>query len=145
MNLLDKQRGLWAALVILVVSLLVDVSAFAQGSSVITGTVRDAATKAPVADVVVTATSPALQGEQTVITDGTGSYRIPQLPPGDYTIRLEKETFKPYARGGITMRVGSTWGCTSNVRPAMRSWSRMAAHRPSSRIGCCTVVRPGAR
>jgi hypothetical protein len=107
-NLLDKKRGLWAALVLLVVSLLIDASAFAQGSSVLTGTVRDAATKAPVADVVVTATSPALQGEQIVVTDGTGSYRIPQLPPGDYTIRLEKETYKPYARGGITMRVGST-------------------------------------
>ena len=44
-----------------------------------------------------------------------------------------------------TMRVGSTCGWTSNFRPPMRSWRRIAAHRPSSRIGCCTVVRPGAR
>lgn len=104
----DIKRGLWTAPVVMVVSVLAGGSAFAQGNSVITGTVRDAATKAPVADVVVTATSPALQGEQIVVTDGTGSYRIPQLPPGDYTIRLEKETYKPNARGGVTLRVGST-------------------------------------
>jgi len=107
-NLLDKKRGLWAALVLLVVSLLVPASAFAQGVGVLTGTVRDAATKAPIADVVVTATSEALQGEQIVVTDGAGQYRIPQLPPGNYTVRLEKETYKPSSRGGITLRVGST-------------------------------------
>ena len=42
--------------------------------------------------MVVTATSPALQGEQVVVTDATGLYRIPQLPPGTYTLRFEKET-----------------------------------------------------
>jgi outer membrane receptor protein involved in Fe transport len=42
------------------------------------------------------------------VTDGSGQYRIPQLPPGSYTVRLEKETFKPSTRGGITVRVGST-------------------------------------
>lgn len=108
MNLLDKKRGLWAALVLLIVSLLVDASAFAQGNGVLTGTVRDAATKAPIADVVVTATSPALQGEQIVVTDGSGQYRIPNLPPGEYAVRLEKETYKPSSRGGVTIRVGST-------------------------------------
>lgn len=108
MNLLDNKRGLWATPVVLVVSLFAGGSAFAQGSGVITGAVKDAATRAPVADVVVTATSPALQGEQIVVTDATGNYRIPQLPPGEYTIRLEKESYKPYARGGITIRVGGT-------------------------------------
>src|SRR5829696_4539685 len=77
-------------------------------SGVLTGTVRDAATKAPIADVVVTATSEALQGEQIVVTDGAGQYRIPQLPPGLYNIRLEKETYKPSSRGGVQLRVGST-------------------------------------
>lgn len=83
---------------------LVAFSAFAAGSAVITGTVTDAATKQPIADVVVTATSPNLQGEQVVVTDATGVYRIPQLPPGVYTIRLEKEAYKPYSRGDVTRR-----------------------------------------
>ncbi|MHB8875329.1 MAG: TonB-dependent receptor [Myxococcaceae bacterium] len=83
-------------------------AAFAQGSSVLTGTVSDASTKKPVADVVVTATSPALQGEQLAVTDPTGQYRIAQLPPGVYTLRLEKESFRPFSRGDIQVRVDRT-------------------------------------
>src|SRR5215813_11219445 len=74
----------------------------AQGAtSVLTGNVIDAQTRAPVADVVVTATSPGLQGEQVVVTDATGLYRIPQLPPGTYSLRFEKETYRPYIKAGI--------------------------------------------
>jgi len=83
-------------------------TAFAQGSAVLTGTVIDAATKQPVADVVVTATSPSLQGEQVVVTDATGLYRIPQLPAGAYTMRLEKEAYRPYSRGDINLRTDTT-------------------------------------
>ena len=49
----------------------------------------------------VTATSPSLQGEQVVVTDSTGLYRVPQLPPGTYTLRFEKESYRPFARAGI--------------------------------------------
>ncbi|WP_224366478.1 TonB-dependent receptor [Hyalangium versicolor] len=80
----------------------------AQGTSVLTGTVIDAATKQPIPDVVVTVTSPALQGEQVVLTDKTGSYRIPQLPPGSYTIRVDGDGYKPYERGAISVRVDTT-------------------------------------
>ncbi len=68
----------------------------------------DAATKAPVGDVVVTATSPALQGEQVVVTDGTGLYRVPQLPPGTYTLRFEKESYRPFSRTGIDVQSDRT-------------------------------------
>jgi hypothetical protein len=70
--------------------------------------VVDAATKAPVGDVVVTATSPALQGEQVVVTDGTGLYRVPQLPPGAYTLRFEKESYRPFSRTGIEVQADRT-------------------------------------
>jgi hypothetical protein len=83
--------------------------ALAQATtSVIVGTVVDAATKQPIADVLVTATAPGLMGEQGVVTDVTGQYRIPQLPPSVYTLRFEKESFKPYQRGDISLRAGVT-------------------------------------
>ncbi|MGZ6077799.1 MAG: carboxypeptidase regulatory-like domain-containing protein, partial [Myxococcaceae bacterium] len=83
--------------------------ALAQAStSVLTGNVVDAATKAPVADVVVTATAPTLQGEQVVVTDATGLYRVPQLPPGTYTLRFEKESYRPFARAGIEVAADRT-------------------------------------
>jgi len=81
----------------------------AQGAtSVLTGNAVDTQTHAPVADVVVTATSPSLQGEQVVVTDSTGLYRIPQLPPGTYTLRFEKESYRPYSRTGIEVAADRT-------------------------------------
>ncbi len=83
----------------LVVALLLPSVVLAQGAtSVLTGNVVDAQSRAPVPDVVVTATSPSLQGEQVVVTDNSGLYRIPQLPPGTYTLRFEKETYRPFSR-----------------------------------------------
>jgi outer membrane receptor protein involved in Fe transport len=43
-----------------------------------------------------------------VVTDAQGNYRIPQLPPGDYTLRFEKEQFKPYARSAVQLRLNRT-------------------------------------
>ncbi len=65
--------------------------ATAQETSVITGTVADALTQKPLGDVVVTASSPALQRERTAVTDATGLYRLSQLPPGTYSLRLERQ------------------------------------------------------
>ena len=95
---------------ILLVSVLGLVTAArAQTStSVLTGNVIDTSTRAPVADVVVTATAPTLQGEQVVVTDATGLYRVPQLPPGLYTLRFEKETYRPYTRSGIEVAADRT-------------------------------------
>jgi outer membrane receptor protein involved in Fe transport len=82
--------------------------AWAQGNSVLLGTVTDANTRAPLPHVLVTATSPALQGEQRAVTDDTGEYRIPQLPPGTYVLRFEREDHQPLAREGIELPAGFT-------------------------------------
>lgn len=74
----------------------------------LTGTVTDARSKQPLGDVVVTVTSPALQGEQVVVTDAQGLYRIPKLPAGSYTMRLALHGYKPYSRGGIFLRNNAT-------------------------------------
>jgi hypothetical protein len=101
-----------------VLAALLSASAFAQGTGILTGNVVSASDRAPVADVVVTATSPALQGEQLVVTDASGVYRIPQLPPGEYTIRLEKEGFRPLERGGILLRADATLRLNVELLPS---------------------------
>jgi outer membrane receptor protein involved in Fe transport len=103
---MQMKRMLRATGAVVVASLSYGTAAYAD--SVITGQVLAADSKKPVADVVVTATSPNLQGEQVVVTDATGSYRIPQLPPGVYTLRFEKESFKPYSRSDIQLRLDRT-------------------------------------
>ncbi|MFT3714322.1 MAG: TonB-dependent receptor [Archangium sp.] len=77
----------------------------------------DAATGKPVPDVVITATSPARQGEEVVVTDAAGLYRIPQLPPGIYTLKLEKESFKPYSRTDINVRSDRTVRVNIQLQP----------------------------
>jgi hypothetical protein len=89
----------------------------AQGDAVLMGTVKDAATQLPVADVVVTVTSPNLQGEQLMVTDASGSYRIPDLPPGQYTLRLDKDGYKPYARPDIGIRADTTIRYNAELLP----------------------------
>jgi outer membrane receptor protein involved in Fe transport len=88
---------------------LVAGTAHAQiGTAVLTGTVLDAVDRKPIPDVVVTATSPSAQGEQVVVTDSAGLYRIPSLPIGRYTVRAEKDDYRPYLRDGIMLRADAT-------------------------------------
>jgi outer membrane receptor protein involved in Fe transport len=96
---------------------LVSSVVLAQGNSVITGTVTDAATGKPVPDVVVTANSPALQGEEIVVTDAAGLYRLAQLPSGTYTLRLEKEAYKPFSRAEVVVRVDRTVRVNIQLQP----------------------------
>ena len=107
-------------------------AAFAQGNSVLTGNVVDASTKGPLADVVVTATSPNLQGEQVAVTDETGLYRIPQLPPGEYSLRLEKEGYKPFVRGGASLRVDQTLRFNVELLPETLQETIIVVARPPS-------------
>ncbi|MCY1076868.1 YfbK domain-containing protein [Archangium lansingense] len=83
-------------------------SAPALADSVIIGTVSSAETKKPIPDVVVTANSPNLQGEQVAVTDAQGNYRIPQLPPGVYTLRFYREMYRPFARADIKLPLDRT-------------------------------------
>jgi hypothetical protein len=64
-----------------------------SGSGVLIGVVRDRGNGEPVAGVTVVATSPSLQGSQTAITDQTGRYSIPNLPPGRYDLTVYYSDF----------------------------------------------------
>jgi len=103
---MQVRRMLRATGVVVVAGLTYGSAAYAD--SVIIGTVISAESKKPVSDVVVTATSPNLIGEQIVVTDDQGQYRIPQLPPGMYTLRFDKESFKPFSRSEIQLRLDRT-------------------------------------
>lgn len=130
--------------VLLVAGLLFGSAALAQSSSsVIIGTVVNAdpaANKAAIADVVVTATSPNLQGEQTVVTDKSGQYRIPQLPPGVYTLRFDSQGFKPFARSDIQLRLNRTIRVNVELLPeAFTEVIEVAGTPPTIDVGSTTT------
>ena len=84
-----RRRG---AVSLLAVALLLafSLAAAAQGlqTGILTGTARD--TQGGVLPgVTVTASSPALQGTRSAVTDQNGVYILRGLPPGAYTVRFE--------------------------------------------------------
>ena len=77
-----------------------------QTTGDIFGEVRDAATKAAVADAIVVITSPSMQGEQTAITDERGRYRVDSIPPGTYSVQVTAPSYKPFEQAEVILNVG---------------------------------------
>ena len=88
-------RNLTSAIVMALLVVLVGAgAASAQGvqTGTIRGTVQDQQGLA-VPGVTVTATSPALQGPRSTVTDGEGNYTLAALPPGQYEVTFELSGF----------------------------------------------------
>jgi hypothetical protein len=89
-------------------SLIEDQTARAQGSATVgslRGQIRDKAGGDAAVGATVVATSPALQGEQVVITDEGGQYFITSLPPGVYTLTVYYND-ATFSRGNVQIFVG---------------------------------------
>lgn len=84
---------------------LLPLTALAQ-AGIIKGKVVNADTKKGVAEVVVTASSPALPQSRIAVTDSAGQYSLTELPPGEYTVRFESPRFRVLSRSGINVRPG---------------------------------------
>jgi Ca-activated chloride channel family protein len=135
-------------------------AAFGQSHGVISGTVTNAENGKPVPDVLVTATSPNLQGEVLVQTDASGGYRIPQLPLDVYTLHFEAEGFKPFKRGDITLGRNRTIRVNIQLLPtSFEASDEVIGRAPNIDIGSTgsgvsvdkefmqriAVVRPGGK
>jgi hypothetical protein len=62
--------------------------------------------------VVVTVTSPALQGSRSATSESNGAYLIPLLPPGDYRVTFEIEGFATAER---TIKLSATQTSTLDI------------------------------
>ena len=94
-------RRVMYAVVALAGSLLLPTVLFAQ--STIAGVVRDPSA-AVLPGVTVEASSPALiEKSRTVISDGTGQYRMTDLPPGDYVLTFSLPGFTTVKREGLNV------------------------------------------
>jgi hypothetical protein len=85
----------------------------AQTTGGINGTVADNS-GAMLPGVTITATSPAMMGVQTTVSNETGNYRFPSVPPGVYTLAFELSGFSNVKREGIVVNLGFT--ATVNVQ-----------------------------
>jgi len=91
--------------------------AIAFGQASIAGVVRDTS-GAVLPGVTVEASSPALiEQSRTVVTDGTGQYRIVDLRPGTYTVTFSLQGFSTIVREGI--RLEGSFAATVNIELAV--------------------------
>src|SRR5579862_1534772 len=76
---------------------------YAQGTSAqMNGVVRDASgALIPQAQIAVTNIDTHVQRKS--VSNGEGAYVVPLLPPGNYTIDVQKSGFQPVRRTGITL------------------------------------------
>src|SRR2546425_6985156 len=75
--------------------------ALALAQATLTGVVRNSS-GAVLPGVTVEASSPVLTGTvRTAVTDGTGQYRIVELPPGPYEITFTARGFNVVKRQGV--------------------------------------------
>ncbi len=61
----------------------------------------------PLPGAAVEASGPALMGTQTDITRSDGSFRLPNLPPGLYSVRIELAGFKVVRQDDIRVQTGA--------------------------------------
>ena len=81
------------------------------------GTVKDAQ-GGVLPGVTITATSPALIGQRTAVTEVDGRYLLTNLPSGTYAVRFELQGFQPFLRQNIAITQGSTLTVDSTLEVA---------------------------
>ena len=79
--------------------------ASSQTSSSIVGHAADEA-GAPLPGAIVEATSPALQGTATAVTDAQGRYRLTLLPPGTYAVTFTLQGFAKERQTNVVVALG---------------------------------------
>ena len=107
-------RGCRLLALVLVLSARGPCVAFAQA---IAGAVHDTS-GAALPDVTVQTEGAALiEKVRTVVTDGSGQYRVEDLRPGIYTITFIREGFRPYVREGVRITSAFTASVNAQLAP----------------------------
>ena len=87
--------------------LLLAASASAQTTTgAISGRILDAQSKRPVASASITASSPAMPGEETAHTDPSGEFVIDLLPPGRYTLFIQADGHQAFTQEAVLVGAG---------------------------------------
>src|SRR5438067_697476 len=101
----------------LLLTLMFAVAAFAQTTASIKGTVTDQ-TGAAVVGAKVTVKDAALGIERTAQTNSEGSYEVPALPPGNYSVEVQMTGFQPQQANNLSLAVSQNSVQSFNLKVA---------------------------
>ena len=111
------KRFMHCALVLAMVALFANSALAQMDQGHLTGTVTDSQ-NAVLPGVTVTATSPALMGARTAVTEADGKFNIGPIPAGVYTITYELSGFQTAKRTNITLALGQTLNVDGQLQVA---------------------------
>ena len=86
-----------------------------KSPATINGIIKDARTKLPLAEAVITASSNAFIGHRFAITDSAGMYTINSLPAGIYAITFEMEGYEKFMQQNIDLKEGMSIGVSFDM------------------------------
>ncbi|GEO10343.1 hypothetical protein SAE01_28390 [Segetibacter aerophilus] len=89
--------------------------------AIISGIVKDARSKTPLNEAVVTLSSSAFQGQKFALTDSTGMYSVRNLPAGNYKIAFEMEGYEKFTQENIALQPGMSLGVSFEMVKARKS------------------------
>ncbi len=96
-------------------------ASFGQGiTGSITGAVTDS-TGASIAGATVTVTQIDTNAVHTVTTSDVGSFTVPQLPPGQYSLKIDKATFKVYKQDNLTLEIDQVAQINAQMQPGSQN------------------------
>jgi hypothetical protein len=107
------------AVFFIVIMLLFSVTAFSQSRE--TGALRGVVTddqNTPLPGVNVSLSGPNLMGVRAFITDATGEFRFPAIPPGEYQLKFELSGFGTIVREKIRVNTTATLAVDVQLKPA---------------------------
>jgi Carboxypeptidase regulatory-like domain len=126
---------LMTLLLMLAISFAVFVIPVQAGTTgTITGTVFDAGSGAPIANVRVTAAAPS--GAQSATTNSAGFYSLQQLIPDTYTVSFQAEGYQPATSPGITVQQDLSTRLDQRLQKALKT---IAAVRS---VGAGNLLKP---
>ena len=88
--------------------------------------------------VTVEATSPALQGTQTAVTDSKGGYRLPALPPGLYQLSASLSGFATEKKA-VTVSLSATSVADFKMRPSATATVVVTGEAPIINTSSTTI------
>lgn len=82
----------------------------------LTGVVTDS-TKAPVPGATVTVTNKTTGAVRSAVTEADGSYRVPDLAPGRYTVSIELQGFQKSTADDVLVLLGKDFPVNAELKP----------------------------
>jgi hypothetical protein len=82
----------------------------------LSGVVTDS-TKAPVPGVTITVTNKQTGAIRTAVSGADGTYQIPDLTPGRYTVNIELQGFQKVTNDDVIVLVGKTFNADAELKP----------------------------